>query len=65
MKISIRYFIYKTKINKKGRCPIRCRITFCKEIKQFSTGQFIKPLLWKSKQQIAEPPNEENDIINK
>ena len=64
MKIRIRYFIYKTKANLKGDCPIRCRITFNKEIKQFSTGIFIHPSSWNSKQQSAKPPNDENDIIN-
>jgi len=65
MKLSIRYFIYKTKINKKGTCPIRCRITFNKEMKQFSTGVFINPKHWNNKQQIAEPPDKKNTLINK
>jgi len=65
MKLTIRYFVEKAKTNRKGYCPIICRTTYNKQRKQFSTGVFINPLLWNSKQQIAEPPNEENTLINK
>ena len=64
MKINIIFLLYKSKTNKKGECPIRCRITFNKIRKEFSTGVFIKPSLWNSKQQKAEPPNDDNYIIN-
>ena len=63
-KINILFYLYKNKLNKKNKCPVRCRITFNKQRKQFSTGIFINPSLWDSKQQIAKPPNDENDIIN-
>lgn len=65
MKTTIRYFIEKAKTNKRGYCPLICRITYNKERKQFSTGIFINPSFWDGKHQIAEPPNDENDIINK
>jgi len=65
MKITIRYFIDKSKINKRGKSVIKCRITYNKIRKEFSTGIFLNPTLWNSKQQIAEPPNEENSLTNK
>ncbi len=54
----------KVKINKRGTCPIKCRITYLKVRKQFSTGIFINPKNWNSYKQIAEPPNENTKIIN-
>jgi integrase len=64
MKIKILFLLYKSKINKSVKCPIRCRITFNKQRKEFSTGLFINPKYWNSKHQIAELPNDENDYIN-
>jgi len=64
MNAKILFLLYKYKINKKGLCPIKCRITFNKSRKEFSTGLFIIPDKWNSKQQQAEPPNKENNIIN-
>ena len=62
-KISILFLLNKVKINKKGLCPIRCRITYQKKRKIFSTGLFINPEHWSSRQQITKPPNAENNII--
>lgn len=64
MKLNIRYLLYKSKSSRTGRCPLRCRITFSKKRKEFSTGIFIHPSSWDSKQQSAKPPNDANDIIN-
>jgi len=63
-KISILFLLNKVKINKKGLCPIRCRITYQKKRRIFSTGLFINPEHWSSSQQEAKPPNVENNIIN-
>jgi site-specific recombinase XerD len=63
-KISILFLLNKVKMNKKGLCPIRCRITYQKKRKIFSTGQFINPEHWSSSLQLAKPPNPENKIIN-
>ena len=54
------YMLYKSKCNKRGLCPIRCRITFNKVRKEFSTGLFIIPSHWNSKNQkiIADSGNE-------
>ncbi len=63
-KIIIRYIVALNRINNEGKTAIGCRITYMKQRKQFSTGLFINPALWDSKQQSAKPPNDENDIIN-
>ncbi len=63
-KLSILFLLQKVKINQQGKCPIRCRITFQQNRKEFSLGLFINPNNWNNKQQKANPPNEENTFIN-
>jgi integrase len=50
--------------NKFGKCSIKCRLTFQKQRKEFSTGQFINPSNWNSKQQLVKPPEPDAEIIN-
>jgi integrase/recombinase XerD len=63
-KISILFLIQKTKINKQGKCPIRCRITYNEGRHEFATGLLINPNTWYSKLQQTKPPNEENTYVN-
>ena len=49
--LSILFVIKLNKQNKKGLCPINCRITYKKRRKEVSTGEFIKPTDWDAKQQ--------------
>ncbi len=56
MKLNILFLVRKTKLNKKGMCPIRCGITYNKERCPIATGQYIHPKNWNSKQQYVEPP---------
>jgi hypothetical protein len=63
-KISILFLLNKVRTNKRGLCPIRCRITYQKKRKIFSIGLFIKPDNWDNGLQLAKPPNPENNIIN-
>ena len=63
-KLSILFLIDRTKINKQNKCPIKCRMTYLKKRKQFSTGYFIEMNFWDSKQQKAKPPNKENNFTN-
>lgn len=58
----ILYVIQKSKINKSGKCPIRCRITVDRNIKEFSTGLFIKPENWDINNQLAKD-QEDSDYI--
>jgi len=41
-----------------------CRLTYFKKRKEFSTGLFINPNNWKSKQQLVKPPEPDSDCIN-
>jgi hypothetical protein len=52
-KLSIRFVINKAKMNRRGVCPISCRLTFKNNRKAFSTGEFINPLEWNAKNQKA------------
>lgn len=63
-KLAVLFFLQRNRINKMGKCPIRCRITFLKSRKEFSTGIFINPNYWDSGKQKAIPPNKENTILN-
>jgi len=63
-KLTILFLLETTKINKKGLCPLKCRITFLQRRKQFATGLFINPDHWNSKKQIAIIPNDENYLNN-
>ena len=63
-RLLILFLLQKVRQNKKGECPIRCRITYAKKRKEFSTGFFINPKYWNSKAQEAQPSNNENDFTN-
>ena len=63
-RLLILFLLQKARQNKQGKCPLRCRITFNKKRKEFSTGFFINPDYWNSKKQKAIPSNNENDFIN-
>ena len=68
-KLTILFVLNKGRINKLNLCPLKCRITYNKNRKEFSTGIFINPEQWNSKKQAAIPPdkyknvNEELDLI--
>ncbi|MEY8850016.1 tyrosine-type recombinase/integrase [Psychroserpens sp. XS_ASV72] len=62
MKINILFLLYKSKTNSKGNCPIRCRITYKRKRKEFSTGQFIYPENWLSKQQRIKPDEPDAEL---
>jgi integrase len=49
--ILILFYLNKSKLNSKGLCPIKCRITYNKRRKEFSTGEFINSLDWSAKSQ--------------
>ena len=57
-KLIILFVLKKNRANKKGHCPIRCRITYFQKRKEFSTGLFINPDHWNSKKQTAIIPND-------
>ncbi|SNY95283.1 Arm DNA-binding domain-containing protein [Flagellimonas pacifica] len=52
-KLSIRFVINKARVNKKGKCPLHCRMTYGQNRKQFATGQFMQYSEWDSKRQVT------------
>ena len=64
IKLATLFLINHQRINKRNKCPLRCRITYLQRRKEFSLGIFISPDYWNSKKQKAEPPNPDNNYIN-
>ena len=64
MKLNILFTINKYKVNSKELCAITARLTYLKTRKQYSTGQFISPTNWHSKQQLVKPPETDAELIN-
>lgn len=62
--VSILFYLQKVRINKKGTCPIRCRITYLGKRKEFATGEFVNPTMWDSKQQKPTSYSTENQQLN-
>mgnify|MGYP000704649718 CR=1 FL=1 len=62
--LSVLFYLNKSKINSKGVCPIKCRITFNKRRKEFSTGEFIDPLHWNAKSQKVSSKTISSQQIN-
>jgi len=54
--IKVLFLLVRSRNNKKGSSSLKCRITYKLERKEFSTGKFINPKNWNSKQQLVEPP---------
>lgn len=48
-KLSIRFILFKSRKNVKGKSPIYCRLTYEKERKNFSTGELVKEVNWSTK----------------
>ena len=63
-KLNIRFIVALNRINPQGKTVIGCRITFLKKRKQFSTGLFINPNNWNSKQQHVNPLEPDSEYIN-
>lgn len=63
-KLHVLFVLAKTNTNSKGTAPIRCRLTFSKERKVFSTGIFIKSENWDSSLQKVLSINIEHQQIN-
>lgn len=63
-KISVLFVISTNKTNKKGLCPLNCRITFNKQRKQFTTGLFVNPKTWNNKLQQLSSKDKNLDYLN-
>jgi len=62
--MTVLFYLNKAKTNLNGTCPIYCRITYLKERKQFSTGQFVNPKFWNSKKQVIESSDLLDNLVN-
>ena len=62
--ISILFYLNKSKINKKGNCPIKCRITYKKRRKEFSVGLFVNPKHWNAKIQKVRTASHKSQNYN-
>ncbi|WP_415865166.1 Arm DNA-binding domain-containing protein [Thalassobellus suaedae] len=63
-KLNILFYLNRRTKNKKDKSVIFCRLTYNKKRKQFSTGLFINPDQWNSKQQYVKPPEPDSKYIN-
>ena len=63
-KLHILFYLDKSKLNKKSQSPIKARATYLGIRKQFSTGLFINPSLWNSKQQFVKPDEPDAELLN-
>lgn len=63
-KITITFVIVKNRINKAGKCSLKCRITYQKSRHEFSTGLFVFPDDWINNLQEVATSNKESDYIN-
>ena len=63
-KITILFVINTNKTNQKGLCPLSCRITLNRVLKQFATGLFVNPSYWESKLQKVTVQDSNHKYIN-
>ena len=62
--LKILFLLIGNRVNQTNKCAIKCRITFQRKRKEFSTGIFINPTNWNSKQQCVDPPEPDREYIN-
>ena len=62
--IRVLFIISNYRLNKHSKSVVKCRITYKKKRKEFSTGISINPSNWNSKQQLVEPPEPDSELIN-
>ncbi|MFL0095698.1 Arm DNA-binding domain-containing protein, partial [Tenacibaculum maritimum] len=63
-KLTVLFVIQRNKMNRKGLCPLRCRLTYKQKRKIFSTGVFVNSENWNNSLQKVKPPNKNNNILN-
>jgi len=62
--LQVLFYLNKSKENKKGLCPLKCRITYDKKRKEFATGEFIGASNWNAKKQKSESKSVVNGQTN-
>lgn len=61
--INVLFVLARNRMNQANKCALRCRITFLKKRKEFSTGLFINPAYWDGKKQLVKP-SDQSEYIN-
>lgn len=64
-KLNILFLLRKNRHRKDGRVPLVCRLTYKNNRREFATWQFINATYWNRKKQFAEPPDDENNVVNR
>ena len=64
LKLNIRYLVITRRLNKSGLTPIRCRLTYNKQRKDFSTGLFVDPNYWDPKKQRLLDQSDQEETTN-
>ncbi|MBL7738454.1 MAG: site-specific integrase [Chitinophagaceae bacterium] len=62
--LNILFWLYKSKLNKKGEAPLYLRITYQKERKNISTGYNISPEKWDKTKSLMKGIKEEAKQVN-
>ena len=62
--LHIRFYIRQKDINTSGLAPIRCRLTYNKNRKDFSTGITVNPDYWNPKKQKLLDTSDQEEYIN-
>ena len=60
----IRFMVKANERTKKGLAPIRCRLTYNRQRKDFSTGIRVNPDYWDSKKQRLLDQSDQEDTVN-
>ena len=63
-KLVVLFYIQKNRTNSKGLCPLRVRITYSSQRKEFSNGIFINPQKWNSKLQKMKYTDKDCNYVN-
>jgi len=63
-KLHIRFNLVTSRTNKKGYSSVKCRITYNKQRKDFSTGITVNPDYWDSKKQRLLDQSDQEEIVN-
>jgi len=64
IKLYIRFIVKAKELTKKGLAPVRCRLTYNKKRKDFSTGISVNPDYWDPKKQILLDQSDQEETIN-
>ena len=64
IKLYIRFIVKAKELTKKGLAPVRCRLTYNKKRKDFSTGISVNPDYRDPKKQILLDQSDQEETIN-